>query len=67
MNNHMSLALITRPVISASAGDEGASPRFGRLARTDVSTAATVRPRIDVAPLPEVVEEQDPERWDGMA
>ena len=68
MNNHMSLALISRPMIATdSAGDAGASPRLPRLARTDVQSNAVERTRIDLPPLPEALEEQDPERWDGMA
>ena len=68
MINHMSFALTVRPVISATGpADTGGSPRVPRLARADAPPAAPERARIDLPPLPEVFEEQDAERWDGMA
>ena len=68
----MGFALNSSALVAVTGANEGGlSPRFPRPAHAEAATtAATVvasRTAVEPPPQPEVFEEQDAERWDGMA
>jgi hypothetical protein len=62
----MSLAVMYAPVGLDSQPSEP-PPAFPRLARDAKAETAPQRQPIEAPPVSEEVEEEDTERWDGMA
>ena len=62
----MSLALKNSQTASAPRGSEP-SPVFPRLAREQQPGGEVERRRVEAPPSDRLVDEEDPERWDGMA
>ena len=62
----MSLAVMYAPMAVDSRRPETSSG-FPRLARDAKATASPQRPRVEAPRTPEVFDEEDAERWDGMA
>jgi hypothetical protein len=73
--SQMSLALMSRPLIAmADTGGSATdgvvpSPRFPHLTAAEAPSVppTPTRSPAEVPPFPEIFEEQDAERWDGMA
>ena len=54
-------------LMSSGSRRTEATPSFPRLARDKQSSPGFDRPRVEAPPLPRSVDEEDPERWDGMS
>ncbi len=62
----MSLAVLSVRM-SVDSRRPAQPPAFPRLARPGDGKDQRDRPRVEAPPVPEALDEQDPERWDGMA